>query len=258
MAVLLRISLKWTPLQEIYNPNLITIVIISIICKIGIFPMHIWVVKMRKVISWVNNLILITWQKIIPIIILIKATIIKTTTILRVISITAMTTIIINSSNIKRLFIASSMGHISWIIMSIRKIKVIPLIYLRLYSTLTFLIVAQLKKWKASFLRKQETKMTNDQTSIKINIISISGIPPFTGFFLKALIIYTLIKYNSPIKITIILLVTATGTFYAYNQTIIKSISLKPLKIKEKKKTNAIKEKSTISWNLLLPFFTIT
>lgn len=99
----------------------------------------------------------------------------------------------------------------------------------------------------------QEAKVVQDQIGLKISIIRMSGIPPITGFFLKGIVICILLKYSNPRKLSITLLMATAGAFYAYNQTTIKLIALKPRKKKEKKEMNTIKEKIQILLNLILP-----
>lgn len=168
-------------------------------------------------------------------------------------SILAMTIIMLYCTNRKIFIISSSMVHISWIIIRVDKIKLICIIYLLIYSIIITPIVTQFKKFKYNSLVKQEVKTTPNQIRFKINIIRLAGLPPLSGFFLKALVLYNLIIFKRPTKIAITLLMVATGAFYAYRQIIIKLLLLKRYNKTEKKDIKIENTKKAITWNSIFP-----
>jgi len=129
---------------------------------------------------------------------------------------------------------------------STSKIKIICLVYLSIYRVIVALIVKQLEKSKNPILIGQTNRTTNDQLRIKLNIIRLSGVPPLTGFFLKALVIYSLIKFGTSFKAGTLLLIAATGAFYGYNQTTIKIMIFKPQKRKGESPIRIKNQKKTI------------
>lgn len=152
------------------------------------------------------------------------------------ISMAVITIFLVNSLNRKMFLITSSLAHISWMLVRSITIKMACLVYLSIYSFIIMPIVVHIKKLKTSNLRiNQENRAKINIIAFKINFISLSGLPPFTGFFLKALVVFLLILCNSPTKMVLTLLVLATGAFYAYSQIMMKIILREMLNKKEKK-----------------------
>lgn len=253
ITILIIITINWTSMNELTSPHLITALLLAIVCKIGIFPLHGWILKLSKSISWVNNIIIIRIQKVIPLLILVKITLSLKITLIAAISIIALTLILLCCPNRKIFIITSSITHISWIIVRAWKIKITCLVYLAIYSIIITPIIIQFKKFKYKNLTKQENKPKLNQTGLKVSLLRLSGLPPLAGFFLKALVIYFLTAYKTPTKLTISFLIAATGAFYAYIQVLTKILTLKVQAKREKKALSIKNSKIILVWNTMFP-----
>lgn len=220
ICILTYIVYSQTSIEKIIVRWAGTIVIIAIICKIGIFPFHNWILSIRKSISWTNNFVVMTVQKIIPIVFIIKIRLKTTLMYIRIISIIVISRYLLIVSTIKLFLIASSLVHLTWIIIGNFQSIIGPLIYLIFYSIILSTIIRQAKKREKKIIKDQIGK-----TSLyKINIFRLAGIPPTTGFMLKAFIIISITLKIIPNFILILIVIVAAISFYAYRQMLYKPL----------------------------------
>lgn len=215
---------KSSKIEEKYS-NTFLLIICSIIIKIGLYPFYFWALDIRKILRWINIIVLITWQKIIPIFILIK--ILKKINIwwILIISIFIINIILIKISNTKIILISSSLIHSRWIILSSKFLIYFPLIYLTIYSIILMINTKLIKIRNRLKLPFQKLEKKNKNLLI-ISIFRIRGIPPSIGFFIKITIIYSIIKIIDPYWIIIATLLVASIRFFVYFQISYKNITI--------------------------------
>lgn len=213
--ILLSSILAWTP-----HPLLIlNSLFLSLILKLGAAPCHFWFPQVISSISWFNCLLLATWQKLAPLLILTYITQATKPLILFIIIINALTggLLGINQAQLRPLLAYSSITHISWIFAPIiYNAPHITLIYFLIYCILTtpiFLLFSSSHSLKSP---KQFNKISFINLLLIIIIfLSLGGLPPLTGFFPKWILIKTLI-INSQSTILIFLLIGSYINLYFY------------------------------------------
>nr|QUJ09541.1 NADH dehydrogenase subunit 2 [Telenomus remus] len=206
--------------------NLINISIIyflmmtTMLIKLGMFPFHMWFVKMMNIMSWKNCFLLSTIQKMIPFFIMMNF-INKNIKIFLLINIfnTIISTIGgLNQNFIKPLLAYSSINHMSWMMVSSITMEKMFLIYLIIYLLNNLLIMMFMKQMNIKFINK--IFYTKNSYLIKMlimmSMLSLGGIPPMIGFLIKWMTIYSI--YNNMILNfnLIILLITSTVTIFYY------------------------------------------
>lgn len=116
---------------------------------------------------------------------------------------------------IKKILILSSISHQGWILCLIAKKMNFWLSYLIIYSVIIYTIITNCKT--INFNRLDNLMRNKISIKIKntmiISIISLAGIPPFLGFFIKIMAILYLIKMNL-IFITILILSSLINLFF--------------------------------------------
>ena len=237
--------LNWSVEQ---NNNKYThyIVLFAIIIKIGLFPLHTWVVKFNKNLKWINLTILLTWQKFIPILMLIKSRLNTTSKWIAINSIIILTIIIIKITNLKVVMTLSSTIHNRWIIIPIKFYKNISSLYLIIYSIILPIVNMFLFKNNSKLVYKQIIEK-NFLINILLKIFSLAGIPPIIGFILKIVVLYCLIKLSNQEWTIFILFIASSTNFYVYSQIFYKNLSLiktNTLKINKNQKN----KNTTIFW----------
>lgn len=178
----------------------------SILIKRGAAPFHFWFPRVIEGLNWNSALILITWQKLAPLIILsfcISFSLIISSIIL---SILFGRLGGLNQTSLRKLIAFSSINHLGWMIRGILYNEIMWLTYLCFYVILSLNIVFLFNNFKLLNIN-QTFRMFNNNALIKIFLfivlLSLGGLPPFLGFFPKWIIIETL----TIIKIIRILLV---------------------------------------------------
>lgn len=193
------------------------IIFSSLLLKIGSAPFHFWFPNVIEGLSWVNSLILITWQKIAPLI-LISYIIFKPIIIIRII----LSTLIgalggLNQTSLRKLIAFSSINHLGWILAAIYN-RNLWLIYFLFYTFLTLSIVFIFNIFKISYIN-QLFSLFFHRKSIKFflffNLLSLGGLPPFLGFLPKLLVIQSLTLNNQLFLLVFIVIITLI-TLYFY------------------------------------------
>ena len=99
--------------------NFLPLLLISftLMLKIGVAPFHFWFPNVIENISWLNNLILITWQKFAPLIIISYLVNLNILFIIFVIISTFIGAIGgLNQTSLRKLIAFSSINHMGWMI----------------------------------------------------------------------------------------------------------------------------------------------
>lgn len=170
----------------------------SLLIKIGSVPFHFWFPNIIEGLSWFNCFILITWQKISPIIILsyyINNKFIILITIFNVI-IGALGGF--NQLSLRKLIAFSSINNLGWLLISLIIRENLWLTYLILYSFLISIICILFYILNIFYLNQLYNFNINFpiKISILINLFSLGGLPPFIGFFPKWIVINFLLNFN--------------------------------------------------------------
>lgn len=205
--------------NKINSNFLIEIIIFSaLLLKRGSAPFHFWFPNVIEGLSWLNVLILITWQKIAPLI-LISYIIFKPLIIIRII----LSSLIgalggLNQTSLRKLIAYSSINHLGWILAAIYNRNLIWITYFIFYTFLTFTIIFIFNIFKTSHINQLFTLSFHSKTMkffLFFNLLSLGGLPPFLGFLPKWLVIQSLTVNNQLFLLTFIVLITLI-TLYFY------------------------------------------
>jgi NADH:ubiquinone oxidoreductase subunit 2 (subunit N) len=200
----------------------ITLISISIGIKIAAAPFQIWIPPLSKRIKWTILIIITTWQKIIPITILIKNRLWIITIVIAISSIYIGVISQYNITSTKIIIVFSSLTHLRWILISIKRINLIPLAYLFIYMIISIPIIINFNKINIKNLIQQIDK--DSKFKILIMILSLAGIPPTIGFILKWIILHIIIQNIKNILIISVIIILSTINFFIYIRITLNSI----------------------------------
>nr|AND96315.1 NADH deshydrogenase subunit 2 [Onitis falcatus] len=190
----------------------------SLFMKMGAAPFHFWFPEIMEGLSWNNAFIMLTWQKIAPMIL----TSYCIYNIQYFILIIIMSTIIsgimgINQISLRKILAYSSINHISWMLCSMLFIENMWMIYFTIYSIITFNIIIMFKKFNIYFIN-QLFSIFKNQPMIKfffmLNFLSLGGLPPFLGFLPKWLTIQMMIESKFMMTPLIVIILTLMTLFF--------------------------------------------
>lgn len=203
---------------------------LALLFKIAIAPLHYWIIKIGKSLRWKPLLVILSWQKIIPIFILIKTPIGAILSIIAILRILMGTLRQIKISSMKLILIFSSISHLGWIIFPINFLPIVPLIYLFLYCIifLVILLKIQVENLKSLYIQFS----TNSSNETLLIILSLAGVPPLAGFFLKWISLKTILE---TVLFSIAFTLIACVRFYIYIRITLKTIlSQAPQSVEQK------------------------
>lgn len=243
------------------NKTYFLIINSALLTKIGAAPFHFWFPEVIEGLRWINRFIILTWQKIAPIILLIyNFTINYFIIFIIIIRILIRGIIGLNHISLRKIITYSSINHIGWIIPSIFLSFFIWIIYFSIYTLISLNLIL-LFYYLNSFYLSQISINLNSNNLLKlffiINIFSLGGLPPFLGFYPKWLVINILINENFYFLRFIIILLTLI-TLYYYIRLTYHSLTLR---ISSNLNTNLFNNNNLILINffslIILPIFII-
>nr|UEK75558.1 NADH dehydrogenase subunit 2 [Dideoides latus] len=200
------------------NNNYISMVILSaLLMKSGTAPFHFWFPNVMEGLNWMNSLILMTWQKIAPLM-LISYLIIKP-----IIMWAIMLSIIIgslgglNQTSLRKLMAFSSINHLGWMLMSMYSNESLWITYFMFYVFLSFNLIYLFNMFKLFHINQLFSMFMMNKYlkfSLFMNLLSLGGLPPFLGFIPKWLTIQYLTFNNQLFLMTMMIIMTLLTLFF--------------------------------------------
>nr|YP_009727757.1 NADH dehydrogenase subunit 2 [Oxya agavisa]QHX99835.1 NADH dehydrogenase subunit 2 [Oxya agavisa] len=210
------IQLKYMSWEKEIIPSML--ISSSLLLKIGAAPFHFWFPEVMGTSEWLNCFMLMTWQKIAPMMILSYC--IQLTNFIFIIVILS---IIIgamgglNQTSLRHLLAYSSISHLGWMISAMISSENIWEIYFIIYSLMSLILVFMFKQAKLFFLNQIYTA-SNMKTEIKfmmfLSLLSIGGLPPFIGFLPKWMVMQSLMEMNMTSLMVIMVMLTMVTLYY--------------------------------------------
>nr|AVN67817.1 NADH dehydrogenase subunit 2 [Ischnoptera deropeltiformis] len=189
-----------------------------ILMKSGAAPFHWWFPSVMDGLEWLNCFILITIQKIAPLILI--SYMIWDDFFITIIIMSNIVGSIggYNQTSIRSIMTYSSINHIGWMMVAMMLSENLWLLYFIIYSTLTLSIILIIKPFQASFINLTFT-LHNDMPVKKFmlftSFLSLGGLPPFLGFLPKWMVITMTVKSNLTLLITV-MVISSLITLYYY------------------------------------------
>nr|YP_010998231.1 NADH dehydrogenase subunit 2 [Plecia hardyi]WPM86388.1 NADH dehydrogenase subunit 2 [Plecia hardyi] len=200
--------------------NKMMYIIITLMIKSGVAPLHFWFPSVVEGISWMNIMLLMTWQKIAPLMLISYSLMNNNKNILFIFII--MSSLIgsmqgLNQTSLKKLMAYSSINHLSWILAAMMLNNNLWMIYFLLYSFMSFLLIYFFYIFNLFFIN--QINYMKNMKSIKfiffMNLMSLGGLPPFLGFIPKWLVIQNLI-FNKFYFLTLFMIMMTLITLFFY------------------------------------------
>nr|AVW86097.1 NADH dehydrogenase subunit 2 [Lepidonotopodium sp. YZ-2018] len=209
-------------------------ILLGLLTKLGFPPFHFWFPSVMSLISWPLCLLLTTWQKLTPLILLFKIITPQPSIMFSsLIALGALTGGVggMSQTHLRPLLAYSSIGHMSWMLASSLASLSTSMIYLGVYILISIPLFMIL--WASSaFTISATLNISSNSMVFKfilfITMMSLGGLPPFLGFLPKLLVINSL-----SISFPLIILVTMAGSllnlYYYLHLTFINTLT--PVKL---------------------------
>nr|YP_009940105.1 NADH dehydrogenase subunit 2 [Hamamelistes spinosus]QNV49425.1 NADH dehydrogenase subunit 2 [Hamamelistes spinosus] len=192
------------------------LIIMPLLMKLSLMPFHLWLPSMVEGLNWMSCLLLMTWQKISPMIMISYLNTNKNMIFL-IILIFINSIFGMNQNSVRKILAISSINNSSWMLFAILMNEALWVNYFIIYSILNMIIIKMLNKFNINYINQM--KFFNINFFMKINlfmlILSIMGLPPMLGFIMKWMLIKTLI-YNKMFLIMMMLIISTIMNLYMY------------------------------------------
>nr|QNE85535.1 NADH dehydrogenase subunit 2 [Platycheirus peltatus] len=200
------------------NNNYVNMMILStLLMKSGTAPFHFWFPNVMEGLNWMNSLILMTWQKIGPLM-LISYLLIKFMLfwcILLSISIGSIGGM--NQTSLRKLMTFSSINHLGWMLMSMYSNESLWITYFFFYTFMSFNLIFLFNMFKLFHINQLFSLFMFNKIlkfSLFLNFLSLGGLPPFLGFIPKWLTIQYLTFNNQLFMMSIMIIMTLLTLFF--------------------------------------------
>nr|YP_009371121.1 NADH dehydrogenase subunit 2 [Abraxas suspecta]ARR28291.1 NADH dehydrogenase subunit 2 [Abraxas suspecta] len=205
----------------------------SMLMKMGAAPFHFWFPNIVEGLSWFYYFILMTWQKITPMI-LMSYYFYKNLLIITIFFYIIIGAIGgLNQSSLRKMMAYSSMKNLGWMISSLMMSENLWMFYLLMYSFLVSIMCFLFLNLNSYFINQLFIMNMKPMIMMNLlmNLLSMGGLPPFLGFFPKWIIIIFLMMKNL-ILLTFIFIMMSLIMLFFYVRIIYSSFMLNYLKMK--------------------------
>nr|YP_010946440.1 NADH dehydrogenase subunit 2 [Calolamprodes beybienkoi]WGO57158.1 NADH dehydrogenase subunit 2 [Calolamprodes beybienkoi] len=196
-----------------------TMIMIPLLMKSGVAPLHWWFPSVMEGLSWNNCFILMTMQKIAPLL-LISYVVYPNMPFNLIILLSVIVGALggFNQTSIRKILTYSSINHVGWMLAAMLMGKNMWMTYFSIYLVLTLTVILIISPMQMSFIN-QIFMMNEDNKIMKFllfsSLLSLGGLPPFLGFLPKWLIVMFMMT-NYSFTLISIMTILSLITFYYY------------------------------------------
>nr|YP_009025036.1 NADH dehydrogenase subunit 2 [Pardachirus pavoninus]AHN95318.1 NADH dehydrogenase subunit 2 [Pardachirus pavoninus]AID59825.1 NADH dehydrogenase subunit 2 [Pardachirus pavoninus]BAX09216.1 NADH dehydrogenase subunit 2 [Pardachirus pavoninus] len=181
------------------QPLPLLILSLGLAMKIGLAPLHFWLPEVMQGLTLTTGLILATWQKLAPFVLLIQITPNdpKIMVMLGLLSILAGGWGGLNQTQLRKILAYSSIAHMGWMAIIVSFSPALATLTILVYfitTTPAFLLLNLTKTTNIGALATSWSKTPILTMITPLLMLSLAGLPPLSGFMPKLLIITELTK----------------------------------------------------------------
>nr|AWN56199.1 NADH dehydrogenase subunit 2 [Dinocampus coccinellae] len=184
-------------LYTLKNNNLFLYLLFMILMvKLGMFPFHYWFIDLMQNLNWISSLILLTWQKLIPLIITFYFDMNFLYIIVIIFSGLISLVYVFNQMMLKNILAYSSINHMCWMILILMMKNVLWMVYFLIYLILSFTLILIMNKYDLMYINDLMKVDFLMKYYYLLVFISLGSIPPMFGFMMKWLSMLNMLKYE--------------------------------------------------------------
>nr|CAQ16595.1 NADH dehydrogenase subunit 2 [Vipera aspis francisciredi] len=240
------------------------IITLALMMKMAAAPFHFWLPEVAQGTTTLTALTILTWQKIAPLTILLTN---HNNTDLTVLNSSAILSILIggigglNQTQLRKLMAFSSIAHTGWILATITLAPDISTLTFMVYTMTTMPILLMLNLSSSTTIKDMGTMWTTSpyfMTTMLLTILSLTGLPPLTGFMPKWLILNKMVTFNMTMEATLMAMSSLPSLYlylrltYTLAMTIPPHPSSTPMKWRTTHKNNTIMPLTLATMMILL------
>nr|AMP43807.1 NADH dehydrogenase subunit 2 [Suragina sp. KW-2016] len=204
---------------QFYFNNLSNLMIMStLLLKMGAAPFHFWFPNVMEGLSWNNNFILMTWQKIAPMMLISYFNLHNFMMTIILFSIIIGSLGGLNQTSLRKIMAFSSINHLGWMLCSMNFSENMWFTYFLFYSFISLNIIMFFNMFQIFHMNQLFSIFFNSKITkflMFMNLLSLGGLPPFLGFIPKWLVIQYL-SINKQFMLLTLMTCMTLITLYFY------------------------------------------
>nr|YP_010460779.1 NADH dehydrogenase subunit 2 [Statilia maculata]UUF67528.1 NADH dehydrogenase subunit 2 [Statilia maculata] len=195
------------------------LIMTPLLMKIACAPFHWWLPSVVEGLSWMNCFIILSIQKIAPLMLISYMLSNNFYTQIMIISSAIIGAIGgLNQISLRKILSFSSINHIGWMLITMMMGSNLWWMYFLVYSINIILITSLTSMTNLSYISQTFNSLNNKKIvkfTLFIALLSLGGLPPFLGFFPKWVAIQFMAQ-NTMIFTSMILIMSSLLTLYYY------------------------------------------
>nr|WNH23816.1 NADH dehydrogenase subunit 2 [Bathypterois atricolor] len=220
-------------IMHLSDPLSNTLLILALALKIGLAPTHFWLPEVLQGLDLLTGLIVSTWQKLAPFILMLQVTpgAPALTFSLGVVSLLIGGWGGLNQTQLRKLLAYSSIAHLGWMILVMHFSPALAILSLFLYIVMTssvFLMLTLNKSTTVNALSTSWAKSPALMALTPLTLLSLAGLPPLSGFMPKWFILQELAKQGVPATATIAALSALLSLYFYLRISYTMSLTIPP------------------------------
>nr|QIC54444.1 NADH dehydrogenase subunit 2 [Crangonyx forbesi] len=211
------IMMAIAPLLSLGLVKTILIILVSLLLKMGAAPTHSWVPAVSSGVSWPYLLVLLTTQKVAPLFLAsytMNMPLTSSTMYMYIIASASLGSIGgLSQTALRKMLAFSSIAHLAWMLFTLILSSNLTIIYFIFYFIISLTLVYPIHVNQLSTINQI---LMDKSRLLKLNVIastmSLSGLPPFTGFAPKMLVL--MVSTNNTVIVLILVWSSVTSMFF--------------------------------------------
>nr|QEZ90462.1 NADH dehydrogenase subunit 2 [Archaster typicus] len=176
---------------------------LAISLKLGLFPCHYWFPDVVQGVGFFEGLVLSTWQKLAPFVVLVS--VVDGVSLELLVLLGALSVVFggwggLNQTQVRKILAFSSVAHIGWICStigySVSGGSIMLVVYIIINSGI-FLLASEFDLKSLSHLSRLSYFSFGGSACMVVGILSLGGLPPLFGFLIKLVSLKCLIESRS-------------------------------------------------------------
>nr|AAL90609.1 NADH dehydrogenase subunit 2 [Brookesia perarmata] len=221
-------------ISQLTNKYAHTMLMLAMLMKIGAVPIYFWLPEVMQGTTMKTALIIATWQKIAPITLLFTTFNNMSQKIMIILGV--MSAIIgglggINQTQLRKLMAYSSLANLGWMMVIFLISPNMAVLNISIYIIMLIPTFFLMEKMTLKTLQDMTTAWTTSTTAniiLTLMFLSLSGLPPLTGFAPKLLILNELVTHNLIPIATMMAMVSLLSLFFYMRTTYIMTMTTPP------------------------------
>nr|ACR55948.1 NADH dehydrogenase subunit 2 [Rhinophis philippinus] len=216
------------------DKTMLMLMTLALMMKIAAVPFHFWLPEVTQGTNPTTSLIILTWQKLAPMSILLTLSNKINQTLLLLMGILS---IMIgglgglNHTQLRKIMAFSSIAHTGWIISTMAIAPDISSTTLLIYILTIIPIFSVFSTTSTTSIKDMSTLWMLSPTmalAMTLSTLSLSGLPPLTGFMPKWLILNKMATFNFMIEATLMAMLSLLSLYMYLRLAYIFSMTMSP------------------------------